>query len=267
MKGEICLNYIEKIKNCPICSGSGFLRYDGRTYECPNCTELREMHSKFEKSNFPTRFRNMKIRDTKNLELKVKRPKGGKAEEISSHELYYKYTANIDKFFKLGKGLYLFGENESGKTTLVYLIMKFILLNTQYSVYAIGYDQLLTKYENCWKSEDESIIKAEIEAMFKNYDFLVIDDFLYQSENPDWARKLVAKGIKYRERMKKPIIYTSNYSKGQAAQLLANGNDVNGLQIATSIVATILAEFEFVTKMFRIEENERLINNFLKEDC
>lgn len=99
----------------------------------------------------------------------------------NSFEIIEKYLNNLDKAVEKNIGLYISGQNGVGaKTTLACIILRSVI-KSQYSAYYVkSYDLVKFYRSGAWQRDKEQ--EALYEYIFKNADFMVIDEFLDEDD-------------------------------------------------------------------------------------
>jgi DNA replication protein DnaC len=228
---------------------------------CPRCLVIE----KYREANIQKQFYDFSIQDVEEkIEVEISDLKK-KNKLVNFQELYHQYIKNIVDMYRLGRGMYLHGENETGKTTMAYLIAKYIVNETDYNVYCYNYSRLLEKYQKSWSSEDQKqfAVKTEIEHNFSEKDFIIIDDFLYQDKNSDWIREYIADLIEIRVEKNLPIIYTSNHSIFRAAENIdRSDHKQNAKSIVSKVTQTIAVIGKFKNQLLRLDNFSEVADKF-----
>lgn len=134
------------------------------------------------------------------------------------------YVENHEEVFKHNIGLYIYGDNSSGKTFLTACICNELVWRKRYCVYtnlASILNELRSSYDG--KGEGESILLARL----RGYDFAFIDDlgkeFIgreFRPESSKWAEEKLFEVLNERYNAQKPTIFSSNYSIDELYSLL-----------------------------------------------
>lgn len=244
----------EKIENCAYCDGTGKVKLDGTVYDCIKCFDDRQKLEKFQKANIPQNFFDFHPEDIKDgMTVKIDLL-NGKSKEFSYKDFYNEYLNQIKKFYEIGNGLYLYGPNASGKSTLAYLIGKNILKTTSYSVKCYNHLSLLKDFQRTWGRDNQAVAKTKFIQAFKETDFLIIDDFLFQEHNSDWAREFTSEMLRLRVDNNLPTIFTSNYNIDEIAKIIDKNKETqNSISIISKLLETIDCVVEFENQNFRLE--------------
>lgn len=123
------------------------------------------------------------------------------------------YISQLPKMKQNGIGLFLWGENGTGKSLL--MNSAFIqLINSGDTVRVYGFDELIDLFTASWYSDEH---KAELNNTLRNVKFLGIDEFGKNIDSegnpkylPDLAKRVIESIIRSRVQMNKPIWITSN---------------------------------------------------------
>ena len=112
-----------------------------------------------------------------------------------------------------GVGLYLWGNNGTGKTHLMCCAFK-ELISCKQTVRVFTIDEIVDQFTASWYSPEH---KRELNHMLRTVDFLGIDEFgknvgkdgeaIYL---PDMVKRIMESVIRFRVQMKRPIWFSSN---------------------------------------------------------
>lgn len=137
----------------------------------------------------------------------------------------YNYTQNIEAVKNENIGMYIYGNNSSGKTHLTACMCNEIVKQGYWCVYtnlATILKEIQATYNNFNRLNENDILHK-----LNNYDFVFIDDlgkeFIgreYNSSNSKWAEQKLFEIINARYNASKPIIFSSNYSIGELSNIL-----------------------------------------------
>lgn len=148
------------------------------------------------------------------------------------------------------KGIYLYGNNGTGKTimsiflTLEYIKNQYINNNHCPDFIFITVPELLLIFRDCYSKKSE-LSEMELLTTYSNIDILILDDFGVE-KNTDWAFQMLYILINRRyENMNKTII-TSNLSLSQLADKLNDDRIPSRLQQMCDIIET--AGFDYRSK-------------------
>jgi DNA replication protein DnaC len=110
---------------------------------------------------------------------------------------------------RLDRGLILYGTNGTGKTMLLNLAMKDLLLSKQGTVHVIDFRHLVSAYTDSWNKEGGEKMQEIL-----NCNFLGIDDIGKEFKGGDISRELAITTldyvIRYRFQRKRPTWITMN---------------------------------------------------------
>ena len=120
-----------------------------------------------------------------------------------------KYHARVQKAYDEGAGLFLNGDNGSGKSFIACLILKEAIAKG-FSAHFVSLKELTSAAFDALRDEDA---REDLETLITQTDFLVIDEFdkMYQDKN-DLVINLLDALFKQRYYTNKPLIVTSNTS-------------------------------------------------------
>lgn len=149
--------------------------------------------------------------------------------EITQHnaKAYQKAKAYVEKskeVFAENIGLYIYGDNSSGKTFLIACICNELV----WKGYRCIYTNLATILNEIRGSYDRNGIgESDIMSRLEYYDFAFIDDlgkeFLgreYNVASSKWAEEKFFEILNARYNAQKPTVFSSNYSIGELASVL-----------------------------------------------
>ena len=134
------------------------------------------------------------------------------------------YVDKAEEVLKNNIGLYIYGDNSTGKTYLTACICNELLWNMRSCVYT----NLATILNEIRASYDgEGISECSLLSQLKNYDFAFIDDlgkeFIGRGYNPHsskWAEAKFFEVLNARYNAQKPTVFSSNYSIQQLSDIL-----------------------------------------------
>lgn len=134
------------------------------------------------------------------------------------------YVQNIPSVLKHNIGLYVYGDNSTGKTFLTACICNELVWRKQrciYTSFAAIRNAISSSYNGKTSSEGGLL------ASLRSYDFAFIDDFgkefLGREFRPDvskWAEEKLFEVLNDRYNAQKPTIFSSNYSIGELVSVL-----------------------------------------------
>ena len=120
------------------------------------------------------------------------------------------YTEHLDKVYKEGKGIYFFGNNGVGKTTLACMILK-ECYTYRYTCKRITFMDYVSLYTRAW---GDSVAKQEVEEeinKIKSREFLCIEE-IGKENDTKVAVNVLEDLLRYREDNSLPTIICTNLS-------------------------------------------------------
>ncbi len=142
----------------------------------------------------------------------------------SAYQKCQNYVANAKTMLKDNIGLYVYGDNSSGKTHLTACMCNELLSQGYYCVYtnlATILDEIRSSYDKKGMGDSKLITRLQ------TYDFAFIDDlgkeFIGREHNASsakWAEEKLYEIINARYNAEKPMIFSSNYEIGELASVL-----------------------------------------------
>ena len=121
-----------------------------------------------------------------------------------------RYTEHLDKVYKEGKGIYFFGNNGVGKTTLACMILK-ECYTYRYTCKRITFMDYVSLYTRAW---GDSVVKQEVEEeinKIKSREFLCIEE-IGKENDTKVAVNVLEDLLRYREDNSLPTIICTNLS-------------------------------------------------------
>ena len=132
------------------------------------------------------------------------------------------YVKNADTVLKNNIGLYIYGDNSTGKTYLTACMCNELIWKGFTCIYT-NFSMILNEITGFYKKADE----YELISSVKNYDFLFFDDFgkefigrEYNPKTYKWAEEKLFEILNYRYNTKRPTIFSSNYTISDLADIL-----------------------------------------------
>lgn len=125
-----------------------------------------------------------------------------------------KVVADFESLMHCNGGFYLFGNNGTGKTTAMNIIL-IEALKQRYDVFCTDIQELSTVFTDGWKDESE---KARYENMIE-VDFLGIDDIGKEFNFNKLGIQLFEQLVRFRSKRNKFTIITSNNDKDDVQRL------------------------------------------------
>ena len=88
------------------------------------------------------------------------------------------YISDLSVPFKTGEGIFLYGSNGTGKTTIASILIKeaYIQRYTSRRVTFADYIELYTRTWNCKDHEEKMLLKEKVFKDYKNTEFLVLEE-------------------------------------------------------------------------------------------
>lgn len=134
------------------------------------------------------------------------------------------YVANADKVLENNIGLYVYGDNSSGKTFLTACICNELI----WKGYRCIYTNLASILNEIRSSYDgKGIGESELSERLRYYDFAFIDDFgkeflgrEFNTGSAKWAEGKLFEILNARYNSQRPTIFSSNYSISELASVL-----------------------------------------------
>ena len=121
-----------------------------------------------------------------------------------------RYTEHLDKVYKEGKGIYFFGNNGVGKTTLACMILK-ECYTYRYTCKRITFMDYVSLYTRAWgDSEAKQEVEEEINKIKFRY-FLCIEEIVKENDTKV-AVNVLEDLLRYREDNSLPTIICTNLS-------------------------------------------------------
>lgn len=121
-----------------------------------------------------------------------------------------RYTEHLDKVYREGKGIYFFGNNGVGKTTLACMILK-ECYTYRYTCKRITFMDYVSLYTRAW---GDSEVKQEVEEeinKIKSREFLCIEE-IGKENDTKVAVNVLEDLLRYREDNSLPTIICTNLS-------------------------------------------------------
>lgn len=160
----------------------------------------------------------------------------------------YNYIRNMDQVRERGLSLLMFGENNSGKTTLSAILAKaFIIKGLTAKVTNLR--DMTDLFTQSWK---DASLKQEFDKAMRDVDLLVIDDLNKELHNKATATVLDSV-LRYRSNRHKPFIITTNASIDELKE-----------QYGPSFAALLERRCAVLEFKKSIKESDTLINKNLK---
>jgi len=229
--------------NCPICKGARIVGEENLV----KCSCLNQFNTAYAQAhaNIPAAFRELTSQDI---------AENFKQENHEHFRRIQLYTQQQEKALETGFGLFIQGDNGSGKSFIATLILKHALCKG-YSGYFILMSDLVNATFEALRDVE---VKKDLEKLIVQTDFLIIDevDKSFQDQNENVQKILLPLFKKRCDYFKKPLIVTSNVAKVDIAQTI-------GKTIAAMFTER-LTEITFVGN-YRPQILDKLENEFFEK--
>jgi DNA replication protein DnaC len=187
---------------CPHCGGDGFLldeQGDAVACEC-RATRVRQAQSSAASSVIPRRYRGVSFDRAPVTELPspIVRP-------------VRDFVRNIDDRIRAGRGLWIFGDVGTGKTTLAMLASK-EALKRGYSVAIYSVPRLLADIRDTYDARMGALSYADFFAQLVSVDLLHLDD-LGAEKQTEWVLEQLYSLVNERYEQERSVLVTSNVTE------------------------------------------------------
>ncbi len=191
---------------CPVgaCDGSGWILGPEDVARPCECREprLKRGRTRGVASTIPPRYRGVSF-DRPPVSDMVRDPGAdGAVEKVQS------FIANLDDNLAKGRGLWLFGDTGTGKTTLAMLVSKNALENGN-SVAIYSLPKLLARIRRTYDAEPGGDSYSTLFSQLTSVDLLHIDDFGAEKRS-DWVLEQLYALVNERYETKRSIVLTTN---------------------------------------------------------
>lgn len=188
------LYHLDKIKkelqqNCSFCSGKG----------CKNCLSMFDAFTSFARSGIPIKYWKLKLEDLGNENPCI--------DEVN------KFCEKLKLAYDSGQGIYLYGQNGTGKTLSACHVAKQAILQG-YSVRFTFLGEIISSFINTmYDSSQREKLKQDILGV----DFLIIDDIdkAYVAQDSKYVNSVLDSLFRTRVQNCLPVIITSNKALGE----------------------------------------------------
>lgn len=143
---------------------------------------------------------------------------------LEAFEKAKSYVKNLQEVLKYNIGLYVYGDNSTGKTYLTACICNELLWRKQNCIYT-NLASMLDYISASYNGKGDG--KGGLLARIKSCDFAFIDDFgkeflgrEAQPTSSKWAEEKLFEVLNERYNAQKPTIFSSNYSIGELISVL-----------------------------------------------
>jgi len=212
--------------SCNICGGTRIIETETQTYKCECLQKFNDAYA-LAHANVPVAFRELTSRDLVET---------FKQENFDNFKRVRLYSRQLQKALDAGFGLFIEGENGTGKSFIATLILKHAIKNG-YSGYFILMSDLVNAAFEALRDPD---VKRDLEKLITKIDFLVIDevDKGFQDQS-DTVQKILLPLFKKRcDYYKKPLIVTSNVDKSSIDQTIGKTISATFTERLTEITFT-----------------------------
>lgn len=194
---------------------------------CKCQEEARKKAEEEEKrKEFMKRFRNNKLRSLlgeRYLECMFSNSTITKSNR-EAYEKAQNYVKNSKKVYEQNIGIYLYGDNSSGKTHLTACICNELVYKGWKCIYT-NLAAILNEIRNSY--DGNGMGECNLLNKLSTYDFAFIDDlgkeFIgreYNAATAKWAEQKLFEVVNSRYNAERPTIFSSNYSIGELATVL-----------------------------------------------
>lgn len=136
------------------------------------------------------------------------------------------YVKNIEYVIRNNIGLYVYGDNSTGKTFLTACICNELVWRRQKCIYT-SFATIRNAISASYSSRSKSSNEKKLLEMLTSYDFVFIDDFgkeflgrEFRQDVSKWAEEKLFEVLNGRYNAMKPTIFSSNYSIGELMSVL-----------------------------------------------
>ena len=199
------------------------------------CRKVFHLEMKKVKANIPFKYINFELKDVTHQAIKTEK------------ELVKSYIKSQAKYYKEGRGLYMWGQPGLAKTALGTIILSYAL-RKGYSAHYIEFQDLAEFYTKAWdfSGDERREIKEDYDEKINHVDFLMIDN-LGQEIDTKINPNILEKVIRFRVYHQLPIIYTSNKKLSVYCRNLKSSSGI----IHSLFAESIQREIEFQGADFR----------------
>jgi DNA replication protein DnaC len=196
---------------CPlgVCDGSGWILGPedvARACEC-RAERLRKASNRGVASVIPARFRGVSFDRPPLSDMARDFQARAGVDEIRS------YVGNLDENLAAGRGVWLFGDPGTGKTTLAMLVSK-TALERKHSVAIYSLPKLLARIRQTYDAEPGGDSYSTFFQRLTSVDLLHIDD-LGAEKRSDWVLEQLYALINERYETERAILVTTNLDEGE----------------------------------------------------
>jgi DNA replication protein DnaC len=193
--------------NCSICKGRRILETAQGPIKCECVKQFNQEYGLIQ-ANLPKKFHALTKHDLDPEFI---------AQNTENMALVAQYNDKLDEMLKLGKGLFLQGENGAGKSFIATLILR-KALELGYTGYFILQRDLV---DIAFAALFDNDIQKDLETIICQIDFLIIDEIdKIFIDNGEKVQNLLEGLLKKRSYVGKPLIVTSNKVMSQLGATL-----------------------------------------------
>jgi DNA replication protein DnaC len=196
---------------CPlgVCDGSGWILGPEDVARPCECREqrLKKGRSKGVASVIPPKFRGVSFDRPPISDMSRDFQARGAVEEIR------RYVGDLDSNLEEGRGVWLFGDPGTGKTTLAMLVSK-LALEAGHSVAIYSLPKLLARIRRTYDSEPGGDSYLSFFERLTSVDLLHIDD-LGAEKRSDWVLEQLYALVNERYESQRSILVTTNLDESQ----------------------------------------------------
>lgn len=129
------------------------------------------------------------------------------------------YITNLNEEFNRGEGLFIYGSNGTGKSTIGSLIVKeaYIGRYTSRRVTLVDYMERYTKAWNCKDYDEKVVLQREFIEQYKGVEFLVLEE-IGKEVDSKLAITVIEDLLRYREDNGLPTIICTNMTPKNVAE-------------------------------------------------
>lgn len=126
-----------------------------------------------------------------------------------------KYLVNLEKMKEQGVGLLYVGPFGTGKTTLAYIVMKY-LVRSRWTVACTSLGEIIENIQKSWKQNEADTDEASFVGKCRKADFLLLDDLAKEhSGRSGFVETVLDNLIRARTQHRRPTFLTTNLTKGE----------------------------------------------------
>ena len=228
---------IESYSFCPTCDKKGFYKFRSQRNKSCDCELQRQLYKHYLAAGIPSSYQRLDWVDFEGSKLVL--------------DVAKKYMKRLDKYIKSNIGLYLTGDNGTGKTFILCMMLK-DLVCMGYRCYFVTADDMFSMKTDGWRDDAE---KARYNEKVKNAQVLVVDDI-----GKEFTNKLTKQSfeslIRYRVQNSLTTLISSNLPEKQLAA--EHGESFRSLIRGSFLIAEAEGEdFRPAALAKRIEEIDK----------